>query len=313
MSKTSSDYSIAIMQRYEAEKSKKYSGFLYDPTPRLLKELCLILFDSGLKKKDVEVFESFFTPKSESGLRKAIERFDGEKLRPVCNFLKGTSKKTNSNILNLIAVLIDFEDRPFANFINITKQTDNQVDGHNEEVIHDEKNTEAKTNDKDGSDKPIPIVLVVDDSHTAENNSPVKETDGNSPKGWMKMAGIGIGGLAVLSFGYTAKNMIFPEKQCMKWVADHYEMVDCLNQTQGLGSYETVVPYDEREFNRVELRVCDTTEFFVNGNREKPKVWYDKERDGLRYFNMDGVSPETGDDLKPITDYMIGQYVEPCQ
>ncbi|HLP65501.1 hypothetical protein [Flavobacterium sp.] len=313
MTKTSNDYCITLKQKYELEKSRKYSGFLFDPTPGLLKELCLIFFDSGLKKKDMEVFESFFTPRPESGLRKAIERFDGEKLRPVCNFLKGTSKKTNSNILNLIAVLIDFEDRPFAHFVNSNRQIDNQDNVQEEEVTHDEINTESKTSDKKEKERPTPIVFVVDDSHAAETKSFVGKSFKNTPKKSMKIVGIGLGSIAVLSFGYTAKNMIFPNKECMKWVQDHYEMVDCLSEAQGVGSYGAIVPYNEVEFNRIELKVCDTTQFFIDGNTEKPKVWYDKEKDELRCFNMDGINPETGDHLRPITTYMISKYVESCK
>lgn len=306
MNKTSNDYCIAVKQKYEQEKSKKYSGFLFDPTPSLLKELCLILFEAGLKKKDKEVFESFFTPKAESNLKNTIERFDGEKLRPVCNFLKGTSKKTNSTILNLIAVLVDFDARPFAYFvlgneINTQDAVDNE---ESDNLKHPEK--ETNNNEKNEKEKSTSNFLVVNEKRTAETMPSVIQNRKITQRDWKKIAGIGLGSIAAISFGYTAKNMIFPEKECMKWCEDHYELVDCIDEKIGLANYEIIKPYDEVEFQRKKLKVCDTTCFFKN---KKAVIWYDKEDDQLRCFNMDGYDPVTGDQLHQITPHMVNKYV----
>ncbi len=298
MAKTSTDYCSAVKQKYEQEKSKKYEGFLFDPTPAKLRDLCLIFFDVGLRKRDEEVFESFFKPKEESGLRKAIEKVDVEKLRTVCNFLKGNSKNTNSNVLNLIAVLVDFESRPFSNFVH----SDGVENSHPEE-----SKVENNREENDEDEKPSPFFLV--DTTKEHKVETVRKQSNN----WSRNGVIALTSIGVLAIGYTAKNMIFPTKECMKWCEDHYELVDCIQETQGVESYGTIVPYDEREFKRRELSICDTTEFFVDGNSKKPKVWYDKEKDGLRCFNMNGVNPETGDHLRPMTVYMIGKHVESCE
>ena len=115
--------------------------------------------------------------------------------------------------------------------------------------------------------------------------------------------------LSVLGIQQT----FFKKKECMKWCDDHYELVDCIKEKQGAASYDIIMPYDAREFERKELTVCSTTEFFADGNTDRPKVWYDKEKEEIHYFNMEGKNPETGDYLRPITTYMIKKYVQPCR
>ena len=96
----------------------------------------------------------------------------------------------------------------------------------------------------------------------------------------------------------------------MKWMEDHYELVDCIKETQDIGSYEIIKPYDKIEFERKELTVCDTTEFFVG---DKAKVWYSKKNNVVQFFNMYGENPENKVSLKPITQHMIDNYVVPCK
>ena len=118
MVNTFDDYIVAVRSKYEVEKNKIYSDFLLKPSPAQMRELCLLIHDKGLSNKDKEVFELFFRTKPDSTLRKAIENIDVEKLKKICNFLNGKSQSTSPNSLNLIAILVDFELRPFGHFLN---------------------------------------------------------------------------------------------------------------------------------------------------------------------------------------------------
>jgi hypothetical protein len=56
------------------------------------------------------------------------------------------------------------------------------------------------------------------------------------------------------------------------------------------------------------VAVNDSTIFFKYG---KPIVWYGKSLNGeMQYFNSRGLHPETMDELKPITKYIISKYIQ---
>lgn len=142
-----------------------------------------------------------------------------------------------------------------------------------------------------------------------------REIEGEGVKGSLNVtrrkAGIGIALLlGAFSVCYTAKNMISPEKQCMQWQDNHYELVDCKSEQLGLTNVNEPKPYDEIEFKRKKLKVCDTTTFFKS---KKAIVWYSKVNNVVEFFNIDGVHPENGDELKHITQHMIDKYVTPCK
>ena len=90
---------------------------------------------------------------------------------------------------------------------------------------------------------------------------------------------------------------------------DHYVRVECKSQKLGFSNYsEAVIPYDEIEFQRKKITVCDTTTFIRNG---KPIVWYSKKNNVIEFFNMDGVNPENDAELRKISDHIIEVYVHP--
>lgn len=282
---TSNDYVVVLKQKYELAKNGIYGGFLLEPSSAQLRELCLLVFDKGLKKKDEEVFANFFKPKEEKGLRKSIENVDVEKLRTVCNFLKGISKKTNLLILNLIAVLVDYEIRPFSQFISNHKVEDVNINNTNTDEIDNEVGIE--------NEQPKEIILEISSTKNL----------------FKKHIGIGaLGLLGIFTIGYTTKDILFPEKQCMQWENDHFEMVDCSTKINTIGSFTEIKPYKVEEFNLKRIFPNKSTPFFLNG---KPLVWYSKiDSVTINYYNNYGFDPKTGKPLKPITEYIIEKYIK---
>ena len=131
--KTSNDYKKAIQARYEDVRNDLYSGSLLEPTPALLKQLCILKIES-CSKIDLEVFDRFFVFKSGENKMRQIENFDTDKFRPLCNFLKGKTKSIQHLSLEVIAVLIDFEARPFNLYLksnyekkDVEKKTDSDI------------------------------------------------------------------------------------------------------------------------------------------------------------------------------------------
>ena len=85
---TIEDYKKGIKSKYEEAKTADFSGFLLNPSPAELKNLCLVLFDKGCNILDQEIMGRFFELDDKSSKRKQIENFDVDKLRPISNFLK---------------------------------------------------------------------------------------------------------------------------------------------------------------------------------------------------------------------------------
>jgi len=281
MVNTFDDYIFAVRSKYEVEKNKIYSDFLLKPSPAQMRELCLLIHDKGLSNKDKEVFELFFRTKPDTTLRKSIENIDVEKLKKICNFLNGKSQSTSPNTLNLIAILVDFELRPFGHFLNSNlKQESFEIKSFIE------------------SDNTIKTFVQKIEPKRPESN-----------KNFKKKIAIGFLGLIGLtSIGYTAKNIIAPEPQCMQWQKNHYEVVDCNSENQqGLLQQNDIIPFDEHQSKLIKIEVSDTTTFFKNG---KSLYWYCKVDGKPEFFNTHGIHPETGKALRPITEYIVGKYVK---
>jgi len=281
MANTFEDYIFAVRSKYEVEKNKIYSDFLLKPSPAQLREFCLLIHDNGLSNKDKEVFELFFRSKPDTTLRKSVENIDVEKLKKICNFLNGKSQSTSPNSLNLIAILVDYELRPYSFFLN------SDLDDNNIAIKSSVKSNSA-------------LKLV------SQETEPQKV---ESSKNFKKKIAIGFLGLIGLtSIGYTAKNIIAPEPQCMQWQKNHYEVVKCNNENQqGFLKQHDVIPFDEHQSKLIKIEVSDTTTFFKNG---KSLYWYCKVNGKPEFFNTHGVHPETGKALKQVSRYIVEKYVK---
>jgi len=281
MVNTFDDYILAVRSKYEVEKNKIYSDFLLKPSPAQMRELCLLIHDKGLSNKDKEVFELFFRTKPDTTLRKAIENIDVEKLKKICNFLNGKSQSTSPNSLNLIAILVDFELRPFGHFLNSNLK---------------QESVEIKS-------------LIESDNTIKTFVQEIETKRPESNKKFRKKITIGVLGLIGLtSIAYTAKTIIAPEPQCMQWQKNHYEVVDCNSENQqGLLKKYDIIPFDEHQSKLIKIEVSDTTTFFKNG---KSLFWYCKVDGKPDFFNTYGIHPETGKALKQVSEYIVEKHVK---
>jgi hypothetical protein len=90
---------------------------LENPTPGNLRDLSLKLFAHGLSKEDTQVFQDFFNPtKRYDDLETSIRRFPLDKLKPLKNFIKAKTSNPDEDIVKLLAILTQFDSRPFHNW-----------------------------------------------------------------------------------------------------------------------------------------------------------------------------------------------------
>jgi len=313
------DYKTAIRTQYKTAIERDVSGILSDPTPAQLRDFYLRLFEKGINEIDEEILKLFLEAKENSSLKKAIENCNIGKLKPIINFLEGGNTENRARI-EMAAILVDFKHRPYGNFkkyheedevvlinelrnINVTDEivfSDIVIDEEEAESLVDSDVAFSSIEDKEPPNKY---------SESVQNSEPTSMAIstfvnvGDKPKS-KKMRYLGI--TAVLIGLGLIIYLSLPKKDCIQWSGDHYDKVSCDLKIQGIGTFNSPEPYDERIINLRRIKVSDTSVFFKN---EKAIVWYTKVGDSIQFFNTHGNHPENGKALKPVTQYIIDKYV----
>lgn len=280
---TIDDYKNGVKTKYEEAKTGEYSGFLLKPSPAELKNLCLVLIDKGCNKLDQEILDRFFDFNDKSIKQKQIENFEVDKLKPISNFLKGKTETTRLINLDLMAVLVDFNPRPYRKFISGNKEELTAVVAINE-ILKIDKRGEKEDEKKEGVFEEFKKKRV------------------------SKRISLVIMPLFVLGSVIGIKKVLFPDMNCMVWNKTHYEAVEY----DKVKDTSEVIPLNQEVLDNFrKITACDTTIFFKNGDIDKPIVWYGKasNKKEYEYFNQPGLHPETGKTLKPISKYIIGKYI----
>lgn len=290
MNKTTfEEYKSAIKAQYDAKKIDGIygSGDISNITPAQLRDLCLHISEMGLTKTDESTFRFFFTTNGDEKLGMAINNFNTGKLKSVISFLKGGKKSENRPRIELAAIIVDFNPRPFKRY--------SQNRGIQE--INGEVFLEEKDDDTEGISKDLSVVI----------KKGIIATDNKTMN---KRIIIFIAFISLFFMGYSVKNIIFPTKECMQWKENHYEAVDCSNDKLGIGQWNLIIPLDE---SIMKLKKLDSKKELVFFENDTPIVWYYKKDGEIELFNQPGFYPETAKPLRPITNYIIQKYKLKCK
>lgn len=267
-------YKKAIKEKYKIEKEGKYSSFLIAPSRAKLRQLYEERLKESNNKEDKITFSLVFGFDYETKNRNRLQA-QTDKFRPIETFFKGETDLTDIEIINIAALLVDFNPRPLKAFI-----------------VNGMKITEE----------------ISKEDTTLNSDNEIKLFKTYEKKNWKKKTGIGLLALTgFFSLGYTAKDLIINRKECMQWQTDHYEYVDCNDNTSSEFLEIPIEPADENKAKLKKIKVTETTTFFVNN---KPVIWYSKVNGEPEFFNTHGFHPVTGKPLKPITKYMIDKWVK---
>jgi hypothetical protein len=278
---TFEEYKHAIKAKYQVSKMDEVSGILLNPTPAQLRNLCLMKLSNGLSNADENVFKMFFDVKREDNLRRLIENFDIGKFKPIISFLKGQNDSDGAVRIELAAILVDFDPRPYHKYLlhGNRSECDSQ-----ETAMTFQKKSRTKGDFYEGN--------RIDNALNGRSKS----------KQWLKVVIVLVMFLFLFFVGYTVKGVFFPKKECMKWEGNYYVAVDCLKANGQSGFVSSI---DEVAMKLNKLDCSSTLQFF---NKERPMIWYCK-RDGMiELFSSSGFHPITGKPLKPITKYIIEKY-----
>jgi len=307
-------YKKALKEYYEVQKEGDQINSLLNPTPAGLRGMLILKMEEELNDSDKRIIENFFDiPFTEVTLNKL--RSETDKFKALANFLKEKSGGSDLRRLEMIALILDFKQRPYGKFVkinnNISKTEDIAADGETN-FDSEQPNVESSNNE----------VEKTEIEEIADKRSDVVETEVNTPEvigfsdevSFKKQSNvsfkkIGIIGIAAVIIGISLflNFRTWTTKDCMIWKGDEYEAVDC-NQT--INSFtETTLPKDDKlieEFRK--MKVDTKTSFF--DKKGNPKIWYIKNPNGtLEFFNQPGLQPETGKTLRPISRYIIQEYV----
>jgi hypothetical protein len=329
------DYKEAIRAKYRKEKEGgDYYDFLAIPGQASLRDLCWKIFRSNPKKDDLKTYSDFFKFDFDSKEENTSTTYT-DKFRKVGTFYKEGKKPAKNSTIELAAILVDFEPRPFNKF-RIHNLYPDEIKGDDDVVLENQPKRQIEGSgdlenflDEKEREKGIQKGIVQEKEHVEVKESEevtestieeiksrpqainafvsIQEKTPGKLNRRIKNTIIGLG--LVLCIGFPVIFFAFPGKGCMQWTGNNYEIVDCDLKAAD----NNIELLDQNLVNLKRIKVCDTTPFFKN---EKAIVFYARSGDSLECFNQIGPHPERRSQyLRPITSYMIGKYVsnKPCK
>ena len=281
---TFEEYKEGIKAKFQAVKREGIygSGDLSTVTPAQLRDLCLRKAENQLSPKDEAVFRYFFNAKDGEKLSRAIENYGIGKLKSVISFLKGEKNSENRNRIELAAILVDFNPRPFHSYFT----------NEGKEINIKEEPLQDITNIK--QDEVLSLVSEEGIAIKGYKNKSILERYKKVLTKGAVLCSLGIGVITLL-----------PKKECMQWNTNHYEVVDCSSKNNE--SLDARIPINEARLGLKKLEAQSIKTYFENG---QPSVWYAKIEGKIELFNQPGLHPTTGKTLKPITRYIINKYLK---
>ncbi len=108
------DYTILLLAEYKRKISQKeISPLLSKSTPAKIRRECVTVYQERYNRKDEQILRAFFgLPENGKSFLNHIRDFETDKFKPLDNYLKGNTEKTDDKNLELLAWLIDFKYRP---------------------------------------------------------------------------------------------------------------------------------------------------------------------------------------------------------
>ncbi|KAF2333686.1 hypothetical protein [Flavobacterium daemonense] len=285
-------YKEAIRAKYNIEKELgEYSNYLETPSQAHLRDLCWKILSVNPAPDDLKVYWDFKgTPFNTKEADTCTTYTD--KYKKVGAFLRGEKEPQKIDTVDMAAILIDFQPRPFRKFKAKAMSREEQITVHSAEVLS--KNEVEK----------IPSILKEPETH-AFVKTPSKKTKIKIFKLKFKMlrtAAI----IAVVSLIGVIIYLALPQKECMQWSGDHYELVNCDVKNEGSLTRNPVELLDESLVHLKKVDIYDDTVCFDKYGRAT--IWYAKTPNGIDFFNGHGRHPENNIALKPVTKSIFKKY-----
>ncbi|MDP9078881.1 MAG: hypothetical protein M3O71_15740 [Bacteroidota bacterium] len=276
------DYQADVVRDYEEKKRRNALSLnLIHPTRANIRKECLAVFNDRFQKKDENVFRAFFGAQQEpAGYLKALTKSDPEDYKTLDNYLKKITNSTDIKNIELLAWLIDFEQRPYQSDSLRPKGATIE----DTELVTEEKPEEFKITEKiTEAELPLP-----------------------KPKYGRKLVMIILLAIAIVGSGYLGiyymQHRLTGHEGCMIWASDHYWPVECHDKSlQGM-----IFPIDKQQVENFRLiKRTDTLTPYSIG-----KVYYIKYNGQVEFFTTNGRFPaDTNRRLLPMSAHILDKYI----
>ena len=308
-----------------AELNKKKIGnslplLLVQPTPANIRRECENVYKERYDKKDEPAQRAFFGP-VESGKQflQLIQNFPTDKFKPLVNFLKGGTEKTDEKNIELLAWLIDFRHRPygFGNNVSLTDQ-ELAIIGKRSTSSEDSESVDVKGDASLRKKEPNEVINKINsDPQTSRDSvepvsNPGEGPNPHKPRFPTKALIIALIVLAICTTAifitWTSRVeiqpfTIIPNAGCMYWAEDHYERMPCEEDKRD----KLKLPIDVvkmRNFRRI-LREDTITEKSIG------KVYYLRIDGRIEYYTTYGNHPiDNTRVLQVLTTYIYEKHLK---
>lgn len=250
--------------------------WLIHPTPAKVKQLCMRLTQNKLEKHDEITLRNFLAIGSDDiDYHTVIRRKDAEDFKTFRNFLDKPETRTGESSVELLAWLINFQGRPYAEY----KKT-----GQVQQVSEETKEKEPEI---------MPPENGAGTEQKIEDDRDQKETVTPKISWWLVAVGL------ILLAGVLGFLFIFKKDNCMYWNGEHYVATSC-----NIPRPDTpLIPLDMAKLTGFrKLKRIDTLTGYAVG-----RFWYSaKGRQNIEVFTADGANPVYPDrKLKKVTDWVV--------
>ena len=273
MPTTFSQFKEEVLALYEAKKKRhELDDLLANPSPANLRDYCLVRLSEQLASTDIDIFQKFFDPyKKEKNLEEAIFNFNPGFLKASQKFIQGKTENPDDLLVKLIAILVDYQPRPFQYSYDLTTG-------------------------KPGSPP------------TGGPGNPPTGGPGSPPTGG-RLMGFYKNNMIALRFSTVSGLIIIifyiiyclTPKGCMYWDGHRYVETTC----QSSVPYHRVIGFNNNQFHSFfKIMRPDTL-----SKKDVGFVWYSKIDNEVEFFTGPGFHPiETKKGLKLATEYIIETY-----
>jgi hypothetical protein len=308
------DYTRLVIAAYKKKRANgELSLLLSKSSPAKIKKACLNLYkkqydnkEEPLLRKDQQILIDFLE-RGEQGTNflPLIKKFERDKFKPLDNYLKEETEKTDHKNIELLAWLIDFKYRPCISEKEVqlseeelsvikstgTKPIPQGPVNNNEQGKEAEDLKEAAVEVQEVDNEPVSIPLL--------SISPGKEEQKKSKRVAIVFL------LLLVCSGVTYavwQQMGKAESVCAYWAGDHYEEVSCNEDPKGRPIL-AMNPEKVKSFRKI-IRQDTITE------RSIGSIYYIKNNNAIECYTQGGNYPkDITRSLKILTRRMFDKYI----
>lgn len=280
------EFTQQVINAYQAKKgTHQLATALENPSAAKLRDQCLQLLANKNRKKDHAILKEFFDPMNQyDDLETRIRRDSPDILKPLVNFMKNETNKTEEKNVKLLAALIDFEPRPYSEWYTWYQDNQSPIAGTGSETDGSKPETLFETFAK-SIDMP-----------------PEKEQINTGTAPFRKIHKI-IASIFATVTAIVISLIIANSGDCMFWNGDQYKCISC-RESAGDATIIALNKAKMKHFRKITR--LDTITYNSIG-----KMWYSKIDNNVEFFTERGSHPiHTERKLKPVTKHIIDTYTK---